>query len=103
MARAVSAADGAINAGADAMSRSREELSDELSNLTDKLSDLSSAWTGEGSVAFTTCIDHWYAGAARIINRLDEFERDLRSSQHAYTATDDAKQEIMSKLSALLG
>ncbi|WP_024286910.1 WXG100 family type VII secretion target [Cellulomonas sp. KRMCY2] len=103
MAGEVSAADGALKAGAAAVAQSRAELKQELSSLEGKLAGIGSAWKGQGAVAFTTLMNRWRDDATKIINALNEFEANLQSSQSSYTAADDAQSSAMSRLTSRLG
>lgn len=103
MAGEVSAADGALKAGASAVAQSRGELQRELDVLRGKLESLRGAWAGQGAVAFTALMQRWNEDATKIINALDEFESNLVSSQSTYTAADDAQSSAMSRLTSRLG
>lgn len=103
MAGEVSAADGALKAGANAVAQSRAELRRELDVLEGKLAGIGSAWKGQGAVAFTALMARWREDAKRIIEALNEFEANLNSSQSTYTAADESQSSAMSALSARLG
>lgn len=99
----VSAADGALKAGADVVARSRGELQRELSSLEGKLAGIGSHWQGQGAVAFNQLMTRWREDASKIVSALNEFEQNLRQSQSQYTASDDAQQSVFSRLSGRLG
>lgn len=103
MAAEVSAADGALKQGADAVSRSRGELQRELSSLEGKLAGIGSHWQGQGAVAFNALMTRWREDATKIVSALNEFEQNLLSSQSSYTASDDAQQSTFSRLQGRLG
>lgn len=103
MAGEVSAADGALKAGAAAVAQSRGDLQRELSVLEGKLAGIGSAWQGQGAVAFSTLMTRWREDANRIISALNEFEGNLISSQSTYTAADDAQSAAMNRLTSRLG
>jgi len=103
MAAEVSAAEGAIKRGAEAVSAARQELTGELRSLEGKLSGVGSMWRGQGAVAFTSLMTRWQGDATKIISALDEFEAKLTSAQSQYTATDEAQQATFAKFSGLLG
>ena len=103
MAAEVSAADGALKAGAAAVAQSRSELQNELSVLEGKLAGIGSQWKGQGSVAFTALMTRWREDATKIISALNEFESNLQSSQTTYTAADDAQSASMNRLTGRLG
>ena len=103
MAAEVSAADGALKQGADAVAQSRGELQRELAALEGKLSGIGSHWQGQGAVAFNTLMARWREDANKIVSSLNEFESNLLSSQSTYTASDEAQQSSFSRLQGRLG
>ncbi|WP_149203950.1 WXG100 family type VII secretion target [Actinotalea subterranea] len=103
MAGEVSAADGALKAGADAVAQSRSELQRELGVLEGRLAGIGSSWTGQGATAFITLMGRWREDANKIVSALNEFEANLISSQTTYTATDDAQSSAMRNLTSRLG
>lgn len=103
MAGEISAADGALKAGADVVSQTRTELRGELSALEGKLSGLGAQWQGLGAAAFTNLMNRWREDATKIVDALNEFEAKLNESQTAYVTTDDASQATMSRLQGRLG
>ena len=103
MATEVSAADGALKQGADAVAQSRGELKSELGSLEGKLSSIGSHWQGQGAVAFNQLMARWREDANKIVSALNEFESNLLSSQSTYTASDEAQQSAMSRLQGRLG
>ncbi|WP_146954899.1 WXG100 family type VII secretion target [Cellulomonas soli] len=103
MAGEVSAADGALKAGADAVSAGRADLQRELASLEGKLSGLGAQWQGQGAVAFTSLMTRWREDASKIVAALNEFEANLLSSQSTYTAADDTQSSSFSRLSGRLG
>ena len=103
MAGEVSAADGALKAGADVVSTTRGSLQQQLQALDGQLSGIGAGWQGQGAVAFTQLMTRWREDATKIIGALNEFEANLLSSQSTYTASDDAQAATMSSLSARLG
>ncbi|MCU1433121.1 MAG: hypothetical protein JWP95_2226 [Actinotalea sp.] len=103
MAAEVSAADGALKAGAAAVAQSRSELQRELTVLEGKLAGIGAQWKGQGAVAFTALMTRWREDANKIISALNEFETNLNSSQTTYTAADDTQSASMNRLSGRLG
>ena len=103
MAGEVSAADGALKAGAAAVAQSRSELRNELSVLEGKLAGIGAQWKGQGAGAFTALMTRWREDANKIISALNEFEANLESSQTTYTSADDAQMASMNKLTSRLG
>lgn len=103
MAGEVSAAEGALKAGADAVAQSRNELLQQLKVLEGNLAGIGSHWQGQGAVAFTRLMQRWQQNATAIINALNEFEANLVSSQNTYTATDDQAQQTANALAQRLG
>jgi WXG100 family type VII secretion target len=103
MAGEVSAADGALKAGANVVAQTRGSLQQQLQVLDGKLSGIGSGWQGQGAVAFTQLMTRWRDDSTKIINALNEFEANLTSSQSTYTASDDDQAQKMSHLANRLG
>lgn len=102
MAGEVSAADGALKAGADVVATTRGSLQQQLSALEGKLSSVGSGWQGQGAVAFSNLMTRWREDATKIISALNEFETNLVSSQSTYTASDDSQAQVMSSIAGRL-
>ena len=103
MAGEVSAADGALKAGAAKVAQSRSELTAQLKVLEGNLAGIGAKWQGQGAVAFSSLMVRWNEDAKKIITSLDVFEANLVSSQSTYTAADDAQAAAMSRLTGRLG
>lgn len=103
MAGEVSAVDGALKQGAQAVAQSRAELKTELSSLEGKLSSIGLAWKGQGAVAFTQLMARWRDDASKMVGALDEFEQNLNSSGTSYDTADESQSTVMSKLTQRLG
>ena len=103
MAGEVSAADGALKAGAAQVAQTRGELQQQLSALEGRLNGIGAQWQGQGAVAFTALMQRWNEDARKITSALNEFEQNLLSSQNTYTATDDAQSATMARLTGRLG
>ena len=103
MAGEVSAADGALKAGAAQVAQSRGELTQQLSALEGKLNGIGAQWQGQGSTAFQSLMVRWNEDARKIINALNEFEQNLNTSQTTYTSSDEQQSSTMSRLSGRLG
>lgn len=98
MAGEITAADGALKAGADAIGQSRAELKGELSKLEGKLGEIGAKWQGQGAVAFNQLMVRWRDDATKIVEALNEFEANLVDSQKTYTAADDSEASTFAKL-----
>jgi WXG100 family type VII secretion target len=103
MAGEVSAADGALKAGAGVVSQTRGSLQQQLQVLDGKLAGIGSGWQGQGAVAFTQLMSRWREDSTKIIGALNEFEANLTSSQSTYTASDDDQAQRLGKLTSRLG
>src|SRR5659263_674233 len=103
MAGEGSAADGALKAGAIAVSQSRAELKQQLKALEGNLSGIGAKWKGQGAVAFGALMVRWNEDANKIINALDTFEATLGCSPSTCAAADDAQASAMGSLANRLG
>ena len=103
MTGGISAGEGAIKQGAGVVADTKTQLDSELRNLRGKLAGIGSQWQGAGAAAFTQLMNRWDADATKIISALDEFEQNLRASDTAYVASDDAASTSMGNLQSRLG
>lgn len=103
MAGEVSAADGALKAGANVVAQTRGSLQQQLQVLDGKLAGIGAGWQGQGAVAFAQLMARWREDATKIINALNEFEANLVSSQSTYTASDESQAASLSALTGRLG
>lgn len=103
MAGEVSAVDGALKQGAQAVSQSRTELKSELNSLEGKLASIGSGWTGQGAVAFNQLMTRWREDATKMVSALDEFEQNLNASGVSYDTSDDQQSAGLNALTARLG
>lgn len=99
----VSAADGALQRGAQIVNQSKAEIVGELNSIQNKLSGIGSSWAGSGAAAFQQTFQAWQEKSRRITNALDGFEQNLRDSQSAYSQTDDASAQSQNKFMGRLG
>ncbi|MGQ7311225.1 WXG100 family type VII secretion target [Microbacterium arabinogalactanolyticum] len=99
----VSAADGALQRGAQIVNQSKAEIMGELTSIQNKLSGIGSSWAGAGSASFQQTFQAWQDKSRRITNALDGFEQNLRDSQSAYSQTDDTSAQAHSKFQGRLG
>lgn len=103
MAGEVSAADGALQRGANIVNQSKASIVAELNSIQGKLSGIGAAWQGQGSSAFQQTFQAWQDKSRRITNALDQFEQNLIDSQSAYSATDDTSAQAQNKFMGRLG
>ncbi|QGH70459.1 WXG100 family type VII secretion target [Pseudactinotalea sp. HY158] len=103
MATEVSAADGALQRGAQVVADAKASLNTELNQLEGKLASIGAQWQGQGASAFTMLMERWRTDARKITSALDTFEQNLTSSQTTYTSTDDTQSSAMNSLSSRLG
>lgn len=99
----VSAADGALQRGANIVNQSKASIVGELNSIQSKLSGIGASWQGSGSSAFQQTFAAWQEKSRKITNALDQFEQNLKDSQSSYTATDDASAQSQNKFMGRLG
>ncbi len=103
MATEVSAADGALQRGAQVVSEAKRALETELNQLEGKLAGIGSQWQGQGAAAFTMLMDRWRHDARKITSSLETFEQNLLGSQTTYSSTDDTQSSTLNSLASRLG
>lgn len=102
MAGDITAAEGALKAGADAIGQARADLTSELNKLEGQLSQIGSRWQGQGAVAFTQLMARWREDATKIVGALNDFEANLVAGQNTYTAADEAQGQEFTKLQRMV-
>jgi WXG100 family type VII secretion target len=95
--------DAALDRGARIVADARGELEQQLSALRGKLAGVGSQWVGAGSTAFQQVMARWDDDSRRIINALNGFEANLRSSESTYNASDETQSASYSRLAGRLG
>lgn len=103
MAGEVTKQDNALTRGAQLTAAARGDLEQQLSALRGKLAGIGAQWRGAGSTAFQATMARWDEDARRITQALNDFEANLRSSEQAYTASDETQSATYAKLSGRLG
>ncbi|WP_344818324.1 WXG100 family type VII secretion target [Microbacterium soli] len=103
MSGEVSAADGALQRGANIVNQSKTQIIAELNAIQGKLSDIGASWQGTGAAAFQQTFQAWQEKSRRITNSLDQFEQNLLESQTTYSQADDASAQAQNKFMGRLG
>jgi WXG100 family type VII secretion target len=103
MAGEFSKQDAALDRGATLVADARGELEQQLSALRGKLAAIGGQWVGAGSVAFQQVMVRWDDDARRVINALNGFEANLRTSESTYNASDEAQSASYAHLAGRLG
>lgn len=103
MATSVTTQDGALDRGARIVADARNELRGELSSLRNALSGIGGQWVGQGSTSFQAAMSRWDTDATTIIDALNGFEANLRSSSSTYSSTDETQRASFASFSARLG
>jgi len=103
MAGEVTKQDQALVRGAQMVAEARNDLEQQLSALRGKLSGIGAQWRGQGAAAFTTVMTRWDDNARRITGALNDYEANMRSSAHTYTASDEQQASTFTSYASRLG
>ena len=103
MAGEISKQDQALTRGAQLVAEARQDLDAQMGGLRGKLSGIGAQWTGVGASAFTQMMQRWDEDTRKVIQALDTFESNLKSSEASYVAADEEQQAAFNRLSSRLG
>lgn len=103
MAGEISKQDQALTRAAGLVAEARRDLDKQCGDMRNKLMGIGAQWKGSSASAFSQVMDQWDRDARKIVTALDAFESNLKASEAAYTAEDQAQQAAFNKLSSRLG
>ncbi|HAN25385.1 MAG: WXG100 family type VII secretion target [Microbacterium sp.] len=103
MTGSISATEGALRRGAEAVSGARADIVDSIGRVRGELDQLSAYWQGGAATAFQSLVSTWSADAQRLTAVLVEFDGALRGTERDQAATEDAHQQTISGLGTMMG
>lgn len=99
----ISAAEGALARGAQAVSGAHLDISDSTQRVLNELDELSAHWVGSASSSYTQLVNEWTAGAQKLNSVLVHLEDALRGTAADQAAVEDSHRSTIGGLGALLG
>lgn len=103
MAQQISAEEGALKAGADAVKDAKSKIDGQLSKVRSEIDQLSSFWTGAAAGSFTQLLGRWDEESSKLNNVLVSLEDALRQTERDQAAEEEAHQQTIAGLSSIMG
>jgi WXG100 family type VII secretion target len=103
MSDQISATEGALLRGAEAVSGTHLDIIDATRRVQAELEQIQSIWQGDASRSYTEMMNTWTAGAHRINQTLIHLEEALRSTHRDQTALEEQHQSTISGLGSMMG
>ncbi|MEV7694881.1 WXG100 family type VII secretion target [Microbacterium sp. NPDC089189] len=103
MSDQISAEEGALRRGAEAVSTTHVDITDATRRVQRELDQIQAIWQGDASRAYTEMITTWTAGAHRINQTLVHLEEALRSTERSQAALEEQHQSTIGGLGAIMG
>lgn len=102
MAGIISAEEGALKAGADAVAEAKKNIDGQIKTVHKEIERLSGFWTGAAAVAFTDLLGTWDRKASTLNAVLDNLEDALRGTEKAQAASEQAHQQTIAGLGSMM-
>lgn len=99
----ISAVEGALARGAEAVSGTHLDIRDSTRRVLTELEDLRAHWAGDAAGSYAQLVSEWSAGADRLNTVLVGLESALRETDRDQQATEEHHRTTIGGLSALLG
>ncbi|MGO2518501.1 MAG: WXG100 family type VII secretion target [Microbacterium sp.] len=102
MTGVISAEEGALRAGAVAVSTTKTGIETEVRKVRGEIEQLRGFWTGSAAGSFTNLMVRWDEQSTKLNNILLELEAALRGTESAQAADEDAGVQTITGLGALM-
>jgi WXG100 family type VII secretion target len=103
MSGQISAEEGALARGAEAVSATHLDIADSTRRVQAELDQIQSIWQGEASQSYAQLVATWTSGANRINQTLVHLEEALRSTERSQAALEEQHQSTIGGLGAMMG
>jgi WXG100 family type VII secretion target len=99
----ISATEGALRRGAEAVSTTHLEISDSTRRVLAELENLQAFWVGDAARSYGAMMTSWSGGARRINDTLIHLEEALRSTERDQAAREEENRSTIGGLDAMMG
>jgi WXG100 family type VII secretion target len=103
MSERISATEGALARGAEAVSGAHAAIHDSTRRVLSELDDLAAQWSGDAAKSYGNLVTQWSADADKLNTVLVHLEEALRSTEAAQAAVEQEHGTTIGGLNALLG
>lgn len=103
MAGVISAQQGALRAGQNAVSQAKTSIEQQARKVRGEIEQLSGFWTGSAAASYSRLMSEWDMQAKKINDVLITLEQALSDTEKDQAATEEAHQSTVQGLSSLMG
>jgi WXG100 family type VII secretion target len=103
MADVISAEEGALKRGAQAVSEAKAGIDQQTKNVRGEIEQVSGFWKGAAATAFTGLMNRWDEETRKLNNVLDTLEAALSGTEKDQAATEESHQQTIGNLSGMMG
>jgi len=102
MAQVISAEEGALRKGADAVSVAKGNIHKQISGVRGEIEQLRGFWTGSAASAFTQLLGNWDQQASKLNEVLVTLEDALRGTERDQAASEQQHQQAIAGLGSMM-
>ena len=102
MADVISAEEGALNKGAQAVGEAKAGIDQQVQNVRGEIEQLRGYWSGSAAIAFTTMMNSWDEQAKKLNSVLITLEDALTGTAKDQASTEEQHQSTISGLSSMM-
>ena len=103
MADVISAEEGALRRGAQAVRETKSGIDQQTKKVRGEIEQLRGFWTGAAAASFTTLMSRWDEQARQLNEVLVTLEDALAGTERDQAATEEAHQQTISGLGSMMG
>ncbi|MFG6492934.1 WXG100 family type VII secretion target [Microbacterium sp. P03] len=103
MIEKISATEGALRRGAEAVIGAHGDITASLGRVRTQLEELSAAWEGDAATSYAHMLTTWREDAGRLNRILVHLEDALRGTERDQAATEDEHRATIGGLGSMMG
>ena len=103
MADVISAEEGALKRGAEAVNTAKSGIDEQVKKVRTELDQVAGFWTGAAAGSYTQLLGRWNDETTKLNQVLVELEDALRGTERDQAASEESHQQTISGLSSILG
>ncbi|WP_159809627.1 WXG100 family type VII secretion target [Cellulomonas citrea] len=103
MAEQISAEEGALQRGAQAVADAKAGIDQRVSFVRSEIETVGSMWTGPAAARFTQLMAEWDTKTKKLNAVLDTLEASLRGTAQDQASTDESHQQTIAGLASIMG
>ncbi len=102
MAQVISAEEGALRQGAEAVNTAKGNIDKQISTVRGEIEQLRGYWTGAAASSFTVLLNNWDAQAKKLNDVLITLEDALRGTEKDQAASEESHQQTIAGLGSMM-